>query len=418
MVAEQRAATLRRGLVEELELRGAIRSKPVRAAFLSVPRELFVPEAAAEAGLEAVYRDEAIPTKFAASGAPISSSSQPAIMAEMLERLALEPGMRVLEIGAGTGYNAALLSQLVGKAGRVETVDIDAETAGRARRALRAGGYRARVVVADGRDGLADGAPFDRIIVTASSDTVPYAWFEHLAEGGIVEVPLRVREAAGAHVIASLQKAGPRLRSVSIVCGGFMPLRGRDEAALPRSMRSLSVTDLTGDAPRSVRQLAGASLTGLTPAAKRRLLAASLEEPRRRRLGLRAAADALILYLSTTLPLAEVVSVLPEWGVGLVGRDGRSLAYVTGWAGKQRKAITALAAHGTDTTERRLATAIRDWDRLGRPGPDQLQVEVTYDERQPRLRARWPVTAPTAPARRANGRRQGRPRYASGDRRR
>jgi len=158
-MAERRAAALRRQLVGELERRGVIRSKAVRAAFLWVPRELFVPEAASRSGLEAVYRDEAIPTKFAANGAPISSSSQPAIMAEMLERLALEPGMRVLEIGAGTGYNAALLSQLVGERGRVETVDIDAETAARARRALRAGGYRARVVVADGRESLAAGAP-------------------------------------------------------------------------------------------------------------------------------------------------------------------------------------------------------------------------------------------------------------------
>ena len=358
----------------------------MRAAFLSVPRELFVPEAASRAGLEAVYRDEAIPTKFAANGAPISSSSQPAIMAEMLERLDLEPGMRVLEIGAGTGYNAALLSRLVGERGRVATVDIDAQVAGGARRALEAGGYRARVVVADGRGGLADGAPFDRIIVTASSDVVPYAWFEQLVEGGIVEVPLRVREAAGAHVIASLQKNGAGLDSVSIVCGGFMPLRSVDEVGLPDSMRSLTVTDLTGDAPRPIRQLSGASLIRLTPAAKRRLLAISLEEPRRRPLGIRAAADALILYLSTSLPHREVVSVLPEWGVGLITRDGRSLAYIVGRAATR---ITALAAHGTNTSERRLAAAIRAWEELGRPRPEHLQLEVTYQGTQPRLRSQW-----------------------------
>jgi protein-L-isoaspartate(D-aspartate) O-methyltransferase len=250
------------------------------------------------------------------------------------------------------------------------------------------------VVVADGREGVADGSPFDRIIVTASSDSVPYAWFEQLLEGGIVEVPLRVREAAGAHVIASLQKNGRVLRAVSIVCSGFMPLRGSGEDGLPKSMRSLTVTDLTGDAPRPVRQLAGASLTRLTPAAKRRLLAVSLEDARRRSLGIRAAADALILYLSTTLPLREVVSVAPEWGVGLISRDGRSLAYVAGWATTQRKTITALAAHGTNTAEQRLATAIQAWDELGRPGPARLQVEVTYDETQPSLRTRWRSTSP------------------------
>jgi protein-L-isoaspartate(D-aspartate) O-methyltransferase len=385
-VAERRAATLRRRLVDELQQRGLIRSDAVRAAFLSVPRELFVPDAASGAGLEAVYRDQAIPTKFAANGAPLSSSSQPAIMAEMLEQLGLQPGMRVLEIGAGTGYNAALLSQLVGEGGRVATVDIDGEVAGAARRALKAGGYRARVVVSDGRAGFADGAPFDRIIVTASSDVVPYPWFEQLVEGGIVEVPLRVREAAGAHVIASLQKNGASLHSVSIVCGGFMPLRAGDEVGLPDSMRSLTVTDLTGDAPRTVRQLSGASLIRLSAAAKRRLLAVSLEEPRRRPLGIRAAADALILYLSTSLPHHEAVSVLPDWGVGLISRDGRSLAYVVGRAATT---ITALTTHGTNTSERRLAAAIRAWNELGRPRPEHLQLEVTYQARQPRLRSQW-----------------------------
>src|SRR4051794_16053500 len=106
--ARGRSAALRRALVSELEVRGVIRSAAVRSAFLRVPRELFVPERLAEDGLDAVYRDEAIVTKTGPQGMPMSSSSQPSIMAEMLERLLVEPGMRVLEVGAGTGYNAAL----------------------------------------------------------------------------------------------------------------------------------------------------------------------------------------------------------------------------------------------------------------------------------------------------------------------
>ena len=98
-------------------------------------------------------------TKQSAYGAPLSSSSQPAIMAAMLERLDLREGMRVLEIGAGTGYNAALLSVLVGASGRVFSVDVDREVAAEARRALRDGGYKVRVVRAVGRAGLAHGAP-------------------------------------------------------------------------------------------------------------------------------------------------------------------------------------------------------------------------------------------------------------------
>jgi protein-L-isoaspartate(D-aspartate) O-methyltransferase len=84
-----------------------------------------------------VYTDQAIPTKHA-DGRPISSSSQPAIMAIMLEQLALQPGQRVLEIGAGTGYNAALIAEIVGKDGRVVAIDIDQDLALAARQHLAA----------------------------------------------------------------------------------------------------------------------------------------------------------------------------------------------------------------------------------------------------------------------------------------
>jgi protein-L-isoaspartate(D-aspartate) O-methyltransferase len=133
---------------------------------LAVPREIFVPEFAAHRGLEAVYRDEAIMTKRDVGGMPVSSSSQPAIMASMLERLDLREGQSVLEIGAGTGYNAALLAEIVGPEGRVVSVELDPELAKRSGLALRRAGYRAKVVVGDGHDGWAPQAPYDRIIVT------------------------------------------------------------------------------------------------------------------------------------------------------------------------------------------------------------------------------------------------------------
>jgi protein-L-isoaspartate(D-aspartate) O-methyltransferase len=151
------SAKLRRRLVADLERRELIRSERIREAFLAVPRELFVPDFAAQEGLEAVYRDEAILTKEGEHGVPLSSSSQPAIMALMLEHLELEEGMRVLEIGAGTGYNAALLSLLVGKRGQVVSVDVDAQVAAGARRALRENGYRVRVVHATAAPVLCSG---------------------------------------------------------------------------------------------------------------------------------------------------------------------------------------------------------------------------------------------------------------------
>src|ERR1700758_224146 len=124
-----------------------IRSERVAAPLHARPRHLFLP------GLrpEAAYRDDAIVTKRDEAGQPISSSSQPAIMAIMLDQLDLAPGLRVLEIGAGTGYNAALISHVVGPSGQVTSVDIDSELVGQAREHLaRAGFSDVTVVCADG----------------------------------------------------------------------------------------------------------------------------------------------------------------------------------------------------------------------------------------------------------------------------
>jgi protein-L-isoaspartate(D-aspartate) O-methyltransferase len=131
------AKQLRERLVATLERRKLIQSARVREAFLAVPRELFVSQFATREGLEAVYLDAAILTKQNEYGIPLSSSSQPSIMALMLEQLDIQDGMRVLEIGTGTGYNSALLSVLVGRRGHVASVDVDARIAAEARRVLR-----------------------------------------------------------------------------------------------------------------------------------------------------------------------------------------------------------------------------------------------------------------------------------------
>src|SRR5712691_9793899 len=136
----------RQGLVRQLEASRVVRTTHVRDAFLQVPREVFLPGVADEQGIAAVYRDEAYPTKTDAHGHAISSSSQPGIMASMLEELRVSPGQRVLEVGAGTGYNAALLSILVGQRGQVTSVELDPDVARQARQVLDALGQRATVI--------------------------------------------------------------------------------------------------------------------------------------------------------------------------------------------------------------------------------------------------------------------------------
>jgi protein-L-isoaspartate(D-aspartate) O-methyltransferase len=143
--------------------------------------------------LRLLYSDRALTTRLseAAPGqppAPISSSSQPSLMAEILEDLCLEPGMKTLEIGAGTGYNAALLAHRVG---RVISLEIDRRVLAEAEEHLQAfPGRDVDLRQGDGRLGCPDEAPFDRILVTAASLDLEPAWLAQLAEGGLLIAPL------------------------------------------------------------------------------------------------------------------------------------------------------------------------------------------------------------------------------------
>jgi protein-L-isoaspartate(D-aspartate) O-methyltransferase len=191
----------------------------VEAAFRAVPRHLFLPEVA----ISDVYTDRAFPTKHA-DGRPISSSSQPAIMAIMLEQLALQRGQRVLEIGAGTGYNAALIAQIVGRGGQVVTVDVDEDVASSARQQLAAAGFdRVDVRCADGGFGCPDAAPYDRIILTASAWDIAPAWFEQLSLAGRLVLPLSLRQVQQS---VAFERHQDHLESVAVADCGFMPLRG------------------------------------------------------------------------------------------------------------------------------------------------------------------------------------------------
>ncbi|MFC5752103.1 methyltransferase domain-containing protein [Actinomadura rugatobispora] len=119
---------------------------------------------------------------------PTSSSSAPSVMRHMINALDVEPGMRVLEIGTGTGYNAAMLAEIA-SAVNVTTVEVDAGIADHARQALNAAGFPVTVITGDGAAGYPENAPYDRVIVTASVSDVPYAWVVQTAAHGRVLMP-------------------------------------------------------------------------------------------------------------------------------------------------------------------------------------------------------------------------------------
>lgn len=206
-------------MVAHLRKRGGLTDPRVAAALGRVPRHVFVPGAS----LPEAYADQAIVTRYR-DGWPASSASQPAMVTTMLEQLRLPEGGSVLEIGAGTGYNAALLSALVGASGRVVTVDIDPEVADEARNHLAvAGAANVEVICGDGAEGWPGRAPYDGVIVTAGASDLAPAWASQLAPGGRLVVPLSIR---GVQQCVALAPADGHLRSVAVCGCQFMPLTG------------------------------------------------------------------------------------------------------------------------------------------------------------------------------------------------
>jgi protein-L-isoaspartate(D-aspartate) O-methyltransferase len=213
---------LRERLVAEVLQTSGIGDERIAAALRDVPRHLFLPHLPPEDA----YLDDAIVTKRDADGQPISSSSQPAIMAIMLDQLTLAPGQRVLEIGAGTGYNAALMRHLVGPSGTVVSIDIDADLVGRAREHLASAGYPdVTVVAADGADGYPAGAPYDRVIATVGVSDLAPAWLDQAGPGARIVVPLDVR---GSQLAVAFGRSGSggHWVSRSMAPCGFMRMRG------------------------------------------------------------------------------------------------------------------------------------------------------------------------------------------------
>jgi protein-L-isoaspartate(D-aspartate) O-methyltransferase len=214
------AEALKQALADKLRADGTLADPAVEAAFRAVGRHLFLPDIP----VERAYANDAIVTKREGN-MPISSSSQPSMMAIMLEQLDLRPGDRVLEIGTATGYNAALMAHIVGEKGSVTTIDIDDDLVAGAREHLAAAGFdRVHVVCADGAFGYPANAPYDRIIATVGMWDLPPAWLDQLAEGGRVVLPLAILGDIQESV--AFERRGPRLEVISHKGCGFVHMRG------------------------------------------------------------------------------------------------------------------------------------------------------------------------------------------------
>ncbi|MFG2225224.1 methyltransferase domain-containing protein [Streptomyces sp. NPDC048644] len=238
-------AAARSRLVRMIALGGGLTDPRWRAAFDEVPRDVFVPSFyEAMAGgyelvaaddpdprrrgrwLRGVYRDGPLATRIGEDGALVSSSSQPSLMALMLDALDVEDGCRVLEIGTGSGYNAALLSHRLGDRA-VTTIDLEEEITSVARERLAAAGYRPAVVTGDGALGCPRRAPFDRIIATCSLGSVPVAWPRQCAAGAMILAPM----ATGLIALRVARDGGPAEGRFLATPAFFVPLRTTDASA-------------------------------------------------------------------------------------------------------------------------------------------------------------------------------------------
>ncbi|WP_434593625.1 methyltransferase, FxLD system [Streptomyces sp. A5-4] len=217
---------LRAALIAKIDSLGVFRTTAVKDAFRTVPRHLFLPGV----DLPAAYAPKPVVTKRADDGTAVSSASSPTIVATMLEQLEAAPGQRVLEIGAATGINAALLTELVGPAGEVVTIELDDDLADGARAHLADAGYdKVTVVCGDGALGDPHGTTFDRIIVTAGAWDISAAWWQQLAVGGRIVVPLRLHGSGLTRSLAFDRTDDARMLSTNAAVCGFVPMRGASE---------------------------------------------------------------------------------------------------------------------------------------------------------------------------------------------
>jgi protein-L-isoaspartate(D-aspartate) O-methyltransferase len=200
-------------MVEEQLRRRGIGDERVLAAMERVPREVFVPEQIRERA----YDDAALPIGHE------QTISQPYMVARICEVLAVRESDRVLDVGTGSGYQAAVLAEL---AADVHTIERLPDLAARAREALETAGYAdVHVHVGDGSKGLPDQAPFGAIAVAAAAPEVPVSLYEQLEPGGRLAVPVGGRRGQELRLVVRSPEGPAVLRSVPC---RFVPLIGEE----------------------------------------------------------------------------------------------------------------------------------------------------------------------------------------------
>lgn len=342
-----------KALADSLAKRSILRSEVWRAAVEQTPRHLFVPAstemttagmANQERWLDRVYSDVTLVVQRR-SALPTSSSTMPSLMVEMLEASDIRDGHRVLEIGTGTGYNAALLSHRLGGE-HVVSIDIDPDLVRAAQQRLDGLHHFPTLVAGDGLAGVADHGPYDRIIATCAVPEIPPAWIEQLAPEGAMLVNLR-GDVAGVLCLLTKQDDEDEVIGPVVRRGGnFMWLRRE----LSNPLRQVEPS-ITIGARKVARRLTALSPTDVVDDEDFSWML-QLELP-----GLRMVCSTEVF---------DPVERAARAGFLMYTEDGAHAQVISEADGDgQHRVIQGGCRRLWDTVE----TAYASWNRLGRPDP-------------------------------------------------
>ncbi|MEV7525859.1 methyltransferase, FxLD system [Streptomyces sp. NPDC091371] len=402
------AEQLRNALVDQILQEGHASTTGVEAALRTVPRHLFVPNAS----LEEAYANQPVHVKYDTDGTSLSCASQPAVVALMLDQLDAQPGERILELGAGTGYNAALIAHLVGPDGHVTTIDVDDDLVEGAREHLTAAGFtNVEALTRDGAIGYASGAPYDRIIATVGAHGVPHAWLDQLAPEGRLVVPQRLKGSVSRSIV--YERRDDKWVSLTSEMNTFMPLRrgiaDDDRRVIPLSTDGTVRLQAPAGTPIDTEALTGVldqprteEWTGMTVRA--------MESPEWMELFVSCSLDSGLIRM--LFPQSSKGTVLTEdpYPSSTASVDKGALAYLarrlsdqtTPEGGKLWEFGVIGHGPGSDELVAKVADAIRIWDRdfRGRdakfelrafdaPAPEERRGRFTIDTPLNRIVVDW-----------------------------
>lgn len=300
--------------------------------------------------------------------------SATAVIENIVRRADVRAGHRILEIGTGSGYSAALLGRIIGAQGRVTSIEIVPELVTRARERLERDGVRnVDLHAADGRHGLRSAAPFDRVIAWATpAGAIPPAWLDQLAEGGLLLVPTHLAPAAACIAVAVLTRRDGTLSGVGFVRGSFAPLddEPRHQWRGPLSDRDHGEDDEDGP----LRWISAPWLRELDPAERRRRGSALLDG------GVVEAAPSEMAEAGSGLWASLLISRPAD----LTTSFSRDVGVSVGHSSPAGMALLSISGQkltqcGDDRYLARLRASIEEWQACGRPTLDDLEPRVAHD---------------------------------------